>query len=443
MTVTPFLKLQKPPFDTIPWDDALNGNMDIIDAFVSQFMSVPNYVGVWTNNTAYVAGQNVLDVTNTLIYTALITHTSATSPTTFPQDRVANPSYWVQTIAGSFPASTYAPSFSPTFTGDPKAPTPAPDDNDTSIATTAFVTAAAAQEAVRSSHNVGRNYIHNPLFNIGQRGNGAWTTSGYGPDRWIVQQVTDTVSFGLAALTDAGRTAIGDEEATIVLNNNFTGNAAAGAYNYIAQRIENVRRLAGKTVTISFWAASAAGTPKLGINVLQSFGTGGSPSASDRALITGNSVTVSATWTRYTTTILIPSIIGKTVGTNGDSYTALEIWYSAGATNNAIAGNIGVQTASINLWGVQLEVGTNATPLEKPDPQYDLANCYRFYFVIFTYVGPAAVYATGVTFPSTMRAAPIVAGGGAGYSALVLNNLGVTHTQTSAAAQNLTFAADL
>ena len=31
---------------------------------------------------------------------------------------------------------------SPTFTGDPKAPTPAPGDNDTSIATTAFVTAA-------------------------------------------------------------------------------------------------------------------------------------------------------------------------------------------------------------------------------------------------------------------------------------------------------------
>lgn len=33
---------------------------------------------------------------------------------------------------------------SPTFTGDPKAPTPAPGDNDTSIATTAFVTAAVA-----------------------------------------------------------------------------------------------------------------------------------------------------------------------------------------------------------------------------------------------------------------------------------------------------------
>ncbi len=36
---------------------------------------------------------------------------------------------------------------SPTFTGDPKAPTPAPGDNDTSLATTAFVTAAVAAQA--------------------------------------------------------------------------------------------------------------------------------------------------------------------------------------------------------------------------------------------------------------------------------------------------------
>jgi len=39
-------------------------------------------------------------------------------------------------------AATYAPIASPTFTGDPKAPTPTAGDNDTSVATTAFVTAA-------------------------------------------------------------------------------------------------------------------------------------------------------------------------------------------------------------------------------------------------------------------------------------------------------------
>lgn len=38
----------------------------------------------------------------------------------------------------------YAPLNSPAFTGNPTAPTPAPGDNDTSIATTAFVGAAIA-----------------------------------------------------------------------------------------------------------------------------------------------------------------------------------------------------------------------------------------------------------------------------------------------------------
>ena len=38
--------------------------------------------------------------------------------------------------------TSYAPLASPTFTGDPKAPTPSAGDNDTSIATTAFVTGA-------------------------------------------------------------------------------------------------------------------------------------------------------------------------------------------------------------------------------------------------------------------------------------------------------------
>lgn len=51
-----------------------------------------------------------------------------------------------QTTANSAVAgqSALAPKDSPTFTGDPKAPTPVTTDNDTSIATTAFVRAAIA-----------------------------------------------------------------------------------------------------------------------------------------------------------------------------------------------------------------------------------------------------------------------------------------------------------
>ena len=50
----------------------------------------------------------------------------------------------LNTVTKAVANTTYAPIASPVFTGDPKAPTPAPGDSDTSVATTAFVHAAVA-----------------------------------------------------------------------------------------------------------------------------------------------------------------------------------------------------------------------------------------------------------------------------------------------------------
>ena len=50
-----------------------------------------------------------------------------------------------------------APLASPTFTGDPKAPTPTAGDNDTSIATTAFVQTTVAAAAAISLPTVAGN----------------------------------------------------------------------------------------------------------------------------------------------------------------------------------------------------------------------------------------------------------------------------------------------
>lgn len=54
-------------------------------------------------------------------------------------------------LSSATAATTYAPLASPTFTGDPKAPTPTAGDNDTSVATTAFVTTAIAGKADTSA----------------------------------------------------------------------------------------------------------------------------------------------------------------------------------------------------------------------------------------------------------------------------------------------------
>jgi hypothetical protein len=168
-----------------------------------------------------------------------------------------------------------APLASPVFTGNPTAPTPSTGDNDTSVATTAFVSTAVAT----GYNNVGRNQIHNPLFIVFQRGGGPFT-SGYNMDRWFLQANVSTASITHPPMADADRAQIGDEAALYAFT--CAGIGTAGAADFIiaaTQRIEDVRRLAGKTVTLSFWAKAATGTPKVGIDRCRAFGSGGSPSA--------------------------------------------------------------------------------------------------------------------------------------------------------------------
>jgi hypothetical protein len=245
-------------------------------------------------------------------------------------------------------------------------------------ATKQYVDTAAAGAAAGGATNVGRNVLHNSQFLIAQRGAGPFTTNSAGSlDRWATLVNLDTISVTQATIADTGRAQIGDEEAATLLSNSFTGNAGAGAYNYIAQRIENVRRLSNKTVTVSGWAQCGSGTLRLGISLDQYFGTGGSPSASVYGA--GQAVTVTTTWTRFAATFSLPSLAGLTLGTNGDHYTALNLWFSSGTTNATRAGSIGVQSGAINLWGLQLEVAATASPFEKRELADDLRHCQRFY----------------------------------------------------------------
>ena len=324
-------------------------------------------------------------------------------------------------VAGFGTAAAYAPVNSPQFTGDPQAPTPSGSDADSSIATTAFVAPAW--------RNVGRNLVHNGQFNIAQRGDGPFT-SGYHLDRWACSSSGDTISISRIGMVDSDRATIGDESARYYLRNQFTGTAGASAYNSTTHWIEDVRRLGGKTVTVSFWAGCAAGALKLGVSFYQFFaqGSGGSAIVS----VPGQSVTLTNNWVRYSLTFNIPSTAGKTIGTAGGDCTGLNFWFSAGSSNASDSGSVGVQSGIVYMWGVQLEIGNAATPLEKRDPQVELAMCQRFYqFHPLVYVAgyaPAAnnVLAT-IAYPVTMRATPtgvITAGGSANTGALSLYAVG-------------------
>lgn len=320
-----------------------------------------------------------------------------------------------------------APLASPTFTGDPQAPTPPTVDNDNSIATTGF--AQAAINAAGARGNVGRNLLHNSLFNVQQRGAGPWTANGYTADRYTMNLNNDTLSVSIISLVDADRSAIGDESATYAAQLVVTGAATAGSFSIFAQSIEGVRRLSGKTMTVSFWARSSAGTPKLGMTLNQNFGTGGSPSATVVNSL-GATPALTTTWTRYSLTMTLPSTAGKTLGTNNDNRTGLNFYLSDQA--NASGSGIGVQSGTVQLWGVQLEIGAQATPLEKPDPQQDLAKCQRFFTILnrVQWGGYAAnsgvlLYAP-LPLPVSMRAAPTIAFVNPSYA----NASGVTATQS-------------
>ena len=274
---------------------------------------------------------------------------------------------------------------------------------------------------VQSMGDVGRNLIHNPLFNVAQRGAGPFSAPGYVLDRWFMGFVGGSSSVIQAILSDSNRASIGDESATHALSIAFVGTGGAGDYNQTLSRMEDVYRLSGKTVTVSFYANSSTANIKLGISMDQNFGSGGSPSAN--VFGAGQLVTLSATATafgRFIVSFALPSVVGKTLGTNGDSNTQLNIWYSSGSTNATRAANVGVQSGTVNLWGVQLEIGSVATPLEKPDPRYDLANCQRFYQQIFgvmsgSVMGGAGAFYFSATLPVLMRAQPTIVIGSPAY----------------------------
>jgi len=268
---------------------------------------------------------------------------------------------------------------------------------------------AAGPYAPLGSLGVGRNLVHNSLFNIQQRGAGPFTTlTGlYTLDRWWMQGSGGTMSITPVTLVDADRAAIGDESAENTIQAVVTGGAAGANYAQIVHPIEDLYRTSNKTVTASFWAKANTGTPKIGINFNQFFGTGGSPSAAVNTA--GQAVTISTTWARYSVTQAIPSVAGKVMGTAGQCV-QLQIWLSSGTTNAGNAGLIGVQSGTFTIWGVQLEVGSVATPLEKPDPRYDLANCQRFYFASTAAMAGFAVtgYAGASTTLQMIRTVPVI-----------------------------------
>ena len=253
-----------------------------------------------------------------------------------------------------------------------------------STAATGLAWATASGAATSLGYAAGKNKIINGDFYVNQRSFTSTTTSdAYMFDRWLNYLSDGTVTFSAQTFT-LGTAPVAGYEGKNYLRCVTTGQTAAGAAALLIQNIEDVRTFAGQTATISFWAKAASGTPKVAIELSQYFGFGGSPSATVSTPV--GTVTLSTSWARYSVSVAVPSIAGKTLATNNNSLLALNLWVSAGSTFATRASSIGIQSNTFEIWGVQMEAGATATAFQTATGtiQGELAACQRYYFRAFS-----------------------------------------------------------
>ena len=214
----------------------------------------------------------------------------------------------------------------------------------------------------------GKNKIINGDFGVWQRGtsftNPTSASNTYTSDRWVLGYAdANPTSASITQQTFTPGTApVAGYESAFFGRSTITTVGSTTVYRPFTQRIEDVRVFAGQAATISFWA-KADSSRVLTIYWQQNFGTGGS-ATNGSSSYTANLTT---SWQRFSVSFAIPSIAGKTIGTN--SY--LEIIFQQAAASGSV----------LDLWGVQVEAGSVATPFTTATGtvQGELAACQRYY----------------------------------------------------------------
>jgi len=241
----------------------------------------------------------------------------------------------------------------------------------------------------------GKNKIINGDFSIWQRGTTvtpASGTYGYGADRWRTYSFAATSSTLSQQSFTAGAAPVAGYEAQY-----FARFASTNTATYASQPIEDVRTFAGQPVTVSFWAKSASAQTLSSVKFDQNFGSGGSSTVTT----SGTAPAITTSWARYSVPISVPSISGKTIGTSSN----LDLVISGAINNN------------LDLWGVQVEYGSKATPFETATGtlQGELAACQRYFVQLVNginqVIGNGSAYSAsemdGVIYlPVPMRTAP-------------------------------------
>jgi len=277
----------------------------------------------------------------------------------------------------------------------------------------------------QGDYSVGKNKVINGDFSIWQRGStfNSPSDNSFSADRWVLvfNGAGATRTITRETFTPGSAPVAGYEGQYFLRYNQSVAGSGAG-YNTIGQRIEDVRVLAGQIVTLSFWAKAASNVTLPFVNVVQRFGGGGS---SENLPLSATNANLTTSWQRFSYTFSMPSISGKTIGTN--SYTLVEFYTPL----NAIS--------TIDLWGVQLEAGSTATQFQTATGtiQGELAACQRYYQRLTGNTSNSVYFATGVAISTTrlfanyqspvaFRSAPSVAHSSGKVGNGVISNQSIT-----------------
>lgn len=173
---------------------------------------------------------------------------------------------------------------------------------------------------------------------------------------------------------------------------------AGSADSYYEHRVEDVRRAAGATITVAILADVASSTADLKVEVVQNFGTGGSPSTA--VVTTSTAISVTTSLTAQYVTIAVPSVGGKTLGSNNDHYIAVRLTRQSG-----------YGTGTIRLHRVSAIMGSAHVFADKRPVALVRAIAQRYYYALPLTGADGAAYSASsfsllVVFPTAMRVAP-------------------------------------
>jgi hypothetical protein len=148
------------------------------------------------------------------------------------------------------------------------------------------------------------NQIINPNFDIWQRGASFAAANIHAADRWFVGTTSTPSSLAITRVAFApGQTDVPGEPAFHLRVDQGDNNTLFG------QRIEDVRRFAGRQATYSFYAkADFAFT--MAMTVTQNFGSGGSGDVT----VASPTFAITTSWQKFSVTVTVPPVTGKTIG---------------------------------------------------------------------------------------------------------------------------------